>query len=247
MTLRILLFIITTCMVHAVSASDISMRVGYAYDIKSSKLLYVESHFEIYQDNLLQSSRVVYTDVEDNIIAKKNLDFTHHLFMPEFSLSNLQTGHSETANIEQQRYQLAFSNSSLENDRQGTIKLPSDGISDAGFDNFIKQHWDELEDGEIFTQRFLVPELMRFIRFEMSMKQSIDARGIELHQLTIKPANPLLRALSGPIRLYYQQDQQLVRYEGLSNLRDAEGDNYRVTIHYRTIGNLETTSATVSL
>ena len=113
MTLRILLFIITTCMVHAVSASDISMRVGYAYDIKSSKLLYVESHFEIYQDNLLQSSRVVYTDVEDNIIAKKNLDFTHHLFMPEFSLSNLQTGHSETANIEQQRYQLAFSNSSL--------------------------------------------------------------------------------------------------------------------------------------
>ena len=88
---------------------------------------------------------------------------------------------------------------------------------------------------------------MRFIRFEMSMKQSIDARGIELHQLTIKPANPLLRALSGPIRLYYQQDQQLVRYEGLSNLRDAEGDNYRVTIHYRTIGNLETTSATVSL
>ena len=46
-------------------------------------------------------------------------------------------------------------------------------------------------------------------------------------------ANPLLRLIVGPIDVFYHQEHRfLMRYEGMSNISDPNGENHKVRIDF---------------
>lgn len=218
----------------SVNAEEILTRIGYAHDKSTSELVYTENHYEKYTDGMILKSRVVYKDTSDNVFAEKTVDFTNNKFMPEFSLNNSANGHKEETRYKQSQYEVVFSETKTGPEKDALLSYPEDGISDAGFDNFIIEHWDELVSGEVFKREFLIPSMMDFIKFKIYQDDVVDEEGESLRLINIEPANFLIRAFAGTTKLYYDTDApKLRRFDGVSNMRDAKGDNYKVVIKYR--------------
>ena len=216
-----------------VGAEPAQSRVGYAYDKQGETLLYTEHHHELRGEGLVRKSRVLYKKENGAVFAEKTLDFTTDFFLPEFSLVNKQTGHNETTRYVDENYQVSFIKSHESREKQKPLSYTSGAISDAGFDNFVTSHWDELTSGKEFTRDFLIPGLLRFFKFRIYQDSVVEEDDSRYRVLHIEPANFFLRKLAGTSRLYYEHDwPELKKFRGISNMRDENGDNYKVTIIY---------------
>lgn len=221
-------------MVFPVSADDSLTRVGYAYDRDTNQLLYTENHHETFKQGVLLRSEVIYKDIDENIIAKKIADFSNSQFMPEFVLENLKTGHKEKTRYIDNKYEVIFSESKAKSLKESLLKFKLNSISDAGFDNFIIAHWNELIAGEKFKREFLVPSMLDFMNFRIYQKAIVDKDGHTLRLINIEPDSFFVRVIAGTLKLYYDDDKPVLRiFEGVSNMRDNKGDNFNVVIKFR--------------
>lgn len=217
-----------------VLADEQASRIGYAYDKASKELVYTESHFEDYRDGLIFKSNVIYKDPDENIIARKKADFSNSNFMPDFSLTNSKTGHKESARYVESEYEISFSKTSQQPEQDSRLSFPEQGVSDAGFDNFIIEHWEQIIVGEMFKRDFLIPSMMDFIKFRIYQDEVIEEGGKSLRLINIEPDSFIVRAFAGTTKLYYEESSpKLRRFDGVSNMRDKKGDNYKVVIQYQ--------------
>ncbi len=222
-----------------VYAEESQTRIGYAYDKETNKLVYSESHHEEYADDLILKSHVIYKDSSEIIIAKKTVDFNNNRYIPEFSLKNSETGHKEITRFIQSKYEVIFSRMHAEPEKTARLNIPEDGISDAGFDNFIIKHWDELIAGEIFRREFLIPSMMDFIKFRIYQDKVVNENGQSLRVINIEPDSFLIRAFAGTTKLFYDgETPKLRKFDGVSNMRDGNGDNFKVKIRYEELKKL---------
>lgn len=222
-------------MFSAIAGDDMT-RVGYAYDSSTNQLLYTESHHEKYNDGVLQRSEVIYKDPAENIFASKIADFSHSQFMPEFSLENDRTGHEEKTRFIDKKYEVIFSESKNKTRKKSQIKFEDSAISDAGFDNFIIEHWDEIIQGKKFKRDFLVPSMQDFLSFRIYQDDIMNKEGQSLRLINIEPDSFFVRVIAGTLKLYYDTEKPALRiFEGVSNMRDSKGDNYNVLIKYEDV------------
>jgi hypothetical protein len=66
--------------------------------------------------------------------------------------------------------------------------------------------------------------------------KSGDPRGLRTVRFALEIDSAFLRIVVPPIVVIYDRDtRRLLRYEGLSNLRDASGENHSVRIEFNTL------------
>ncbi|MEQ8288667.1 MAG: hypothetical protein RIB78_02975 [Gammaproteobacteria bacterium] len=211
--------------------TQVSERVGYAYDIDSGELLYSESHYETFQDGRIVSDKVTYRDTEGNVFAEKEVDYSGSPVMPDFNLQNFATGHQEIASKLESELRVVFTPNEETSPQSETIPLPEQGIIDAGFDRFIVEHWQELVEGKQMVRKMLIPSLKKFIDFRIYQSRVDSESG--KRELTVEPNSVLIRFLADPLLLEYELDQpRLLSYEGKSNMRNEKGDNLLVRIDF---------------
>lgn len=229
--LVVLLFFTVTLSVSV--AEEMPTRVGYAYDKDSEELIYTETHYEKFAGETVAESKVVYKDISEKVFAEKSVDFSVNKFLPEFNLRNDLTGHVEATRFVENKYEVIFSKLQSETKKEALLKFPENGISDAGFDNFIIKHWAELIEGEVYVREFLIPSMMDFIKFKIYQDDVVDDDNKSLRVINIEPNNFFIRAFAGTTRLYYEKSRPALRkFDGVSNMRDSKGDNLKVTIRY---------------
>lgn len=217
-------------------AGDGMTRMGYAYDSDTNQLLYTESHHEQYSGGILQRSEVIYKDPAENIFASKIADFSNSQFMPEFALENTRTGHEEKTRFIDNKYEVIFSESKNNTRKEAQIKFEDSAVSDAGFDNFILEHWDQIIAGKKFKRDFLVPSMQEFLSFRIYQDAIVNKEGQSLRLINIEPDSFFVRVIAGTLKLYYDSDKPALRiFEGVSNMRDSKGDNYNVLIKYEDV------------
>ena len=118
--------------------------------------------------------------------------------------------------------------------REKPLEFPDGAISDAGFDNFIISHWQEIIEGKQFTREFLIPGMLRFFKFRIYQDELVENEDGKFRILVIEPNSFLIRAFTRANRLHYAFDKpELKRFEGISNMRAAQGKNYTVLINYK--------------
>lgn len=236
---KISLYLCLALMSLFVYAEEIPTRVGYAYDKQTNELIYTENHFEKFNDNLIAKSKVIYKDAKSSVIGNKTVDFSKNNFMPEFNLRNDLTGHVEATRFIENKYQVTFSKLENEAKKEALLKFPENGISDAGFDNFIIKHWTELIEGKVYVREFLIPSMMDFIKFRIYQDGIVDNDNKLLRVINIEPDSFFIRAFAGTTRLYYEKSRPALRkFDGVSNMRDSKGNNLKVTIRYEETQNL---------
>ena len=217
--------------IHADTLKDYS--VGEAFSFQGEQLLYRETHCE--KNDGLQRE-VFYQDSRGQEIAYKSLDYRHGTSTPAFSQHNYQTNEKTQVSFEDDNIKMMFrdaSGSTEEKSLDMTLQqteLPI--VVDAGFDSYIRQHWDSLLGGEDHSFRFALPTRGQLVDLKVSAT-SCTYQSTADQCFLLEMDNWLFRMLVDNIELGYNpESRQLTRYRGLSNIEDASGNGIEVDIRY---------------
>ncbi len=206
-------------------------RVGYAYTQDSGELIYTETHNEIRKEGRIISDTVTYHDANGKLFAVKYVDYSPNPLAPDFHLENSRTGHTESGKNRGEQYQVKFSESDQAEIESKTLLLPDNAVADAGFDELIITYWEDIVAGKAVSRKFLIPSLLGFYDFRIYQADVQMKDGERSRIIHVEPENFFYRLLGGTTRLEYAYEEPRLRvFKGVSNMRDAEGDNLQVKI-----------------
>jgi len=218
---------------QAEPAGTILERVGYAYAPGGEELLYAEHHREHWREGRILRSEVQYRDPDGKVYAVKKVDFGDNPLMPEFELRNRRNGHFEKVERVGEALQIVFRHPEKGERRFEIPDPPAEGVIDAGFDRWVARNWDRLVAGERLERPFLVPSAGRFIDFRIEQVAVEERDGRRVRRLRMEPDGFLIRLATQPIDVEYLADEPvLLAYEGLGNMRGADGGNQFVQIEF---------------
>jgi hypothetical protein len=105
----------------------------------------------------------------------------------------------------------------------------ADAVLDAGFDAFVRLHWQDLAAGRAPRLEFLIPSRFEYLEFALSGVHDAVVDGAPARQFKLRLATWYGFAVPG-IDLTYDQTGRLVEFDGVGNVRDAAGKNQNVRI-----------------
>ena len=108
----------------------------------------------------------------------------------------------------------------------------TDLVADAGFDEFVRARWESLESGDALVVPFLVPSRLDTVKFRVRKagETTIDGQAASVIRLSL--ASPLGWFLPDIDVSYRRSDRRLLRYRGVTNIRDDTGDMISAQIDF---------------
>lgn len=212
-------------MVHAEKLTVI----GDAYALDTGELLYQEIHY--YSEDGLDH-RVVYISPEKTKMAEKLLNYRPGKSTPE--VNHQAWVYAEKIQIVWANDQLFLTYTDNENkERKATLVANRPLVIDAGFDNYVREHWSSLLTGSSVEFYFPAPPRMRLVHLTIKQKLCADDRQNNVC-FSVNSSNWFIRLLLDPIELSYNKNtRQLNRFKGLGNMLDKDGNGLKVNIQYR--------------
>jgi hypothetical protein len=231
--------------------------IGYAYDLETNELVYTEHH--TYINTLLHT--VHYKETSGEIFATKEIDYKHSYFAPDFIQKNSRNGEKiDIRRISQREgkngieYQIQYQETSKTDLADETIDFSPKLIIDAGFDHFIPQNWQALNDGKELTIDYLIPSRQDY--YELTIKKETckaknsskyqnqpSSRFESEHCFSISASSFFIGLLSSQLELTYGKKKdsegnnrdniKLIGFQGRSNISDSEGNYQDVNIVYQ--------------
>lgn len=224
-----------------VGATDLRV-TGLARDPRSQQLLYVESHY-IHNAGQNGEQRVVLyrCGIDGPAFARKELQYGPTREIPEFTLTDARTGYQEGLRRAERGLRVFQRPANGAPPRDVPIDATGMLVADAGFDAFVRAQWNELEAGRTVRFSFLVPSKLDALPFKISKHAETQIEGV--------PASVIRLALSGVLGwvvpnidvTYRKSDRMLLRYEGVTNMRDVKGANLVARIDFPNTERRETT------
>lgn len=204
---------------------------GSAYASGSDQLLYRETHYLFAGDH--GGERVVlYQCPDGRAFARKRSHDDGNAQAPDFDLTDARVGYREGVRRIGGQREVYVQRTAAQPEQSDPLRLPADGVIDTGFDVFAQAHWQALVRGDTLRFAFLVPSRRTFYAFKVG---KIDLPAAPPGSVTFRMSSSSWLAFLLPhIDISYDlSTRQLVRYEGLSNVRDVNtGKNYRVHYEY---------------
>jgi hypothetical protein len=109
-------------------------------------------------------------------------------------------------------------------ERADALRTPG-AVVDAGFDEFVRAHWDALAAGQALPLEFAVPSRLRSYRFVVGRVEGGDARlaGEPVLRLRLRLDGWLAWVAPHVDASYGRTTRRLLRFEGLGTIRDLAG------------------------
>lgn len=194
---------------------------GTAYAAGSERVQYRESHW-IEGDRHL----VLYRCTDGKPFARKLLTQSGSATSPDFEMHDARTGYREGV-----RSTVAGRQIFLKRDGNAAVKTPplkaAGAVIDAGFDAFVRGAWDKLANKADVAVPFVVPSRLGAMDFKV--RQTSGNTGVRSFGLSL---GAWFGAVLPHIDVDYSAARQLLRYRGISNLRDAAGKQMDVDIRF---------------
>jgi hypothetical protein len=204
-----LLMLLSLCSFPVQSSSaQLPTVVGTAYDQDDGYILYTEHHFCGDEGRICT---VQYRDTAGDMIAQKVVEYPGSPFSPALTMTDYRSGN--------------------------TLSLPESEeenlVVDAGFDNYVRSIWEQVESGESVRFAFLVAGFKKPLNMRAELDTSGDCHRTELC-LEINLDSWFLGMLVPPIELSYSREsRRLLRYSGVSNIKSESGGSLKVDIYYQ--------------
>lgn len=207
---------------------------GTAVDVDDGSVLYRESHYLKQQGPQVLERLVLYRCADGAPFARKRVAPEGPTpWLPAFDMSDARLGYREGASASGQGVEVFVQEPGApEPATEALDELPADLVGDAGFDRFVIDHWQKLLAGETVHFHFLVPSRLDYLGFKVRHlgREQIGGRSAEVFRLALGGLLGLI--VSGIDVAYEAESRILLRFEGLSNVRDPEGDNYVARIEF---------------
>ncbi|PIQ36992.1 MAG: hypothetical protein COW59_09505 [Lysobacterales bacterium CG17_big_fil_post_rev_8_21_14_2_50_64_11] len=204
---------------------------GTAREPQSQEVLYAEQHWLRVRDGMPIERLVLYRCPEGGAFARKHVDYRPSRIAPAFALEDARSGYREGLSYDADGTARVFFRASANTAAKSAALSAEALVADAGFDEFIRLHWDRLLAGEPLTLAFAVPARRTSYRFTTRyVADSADDAGLATFRLRLYGP---LKWLAPAIEVSYRRDsRQLVRFRGLANLRDERGEQVQAWIDF---------------
>lgn len=228
-----LLLVTAAVSIGSASATTVKM-VGHAFAEKADTLLYSERHQQIFNGSKLVDHLVTYENTDGKTIAEKTASYPHQASVPQFEFNDLRSGARGGARyLSNDELELYSRKTSDDEIKSGTITVRNDTVVDSGFDRYVAANFNKLLAGDAVKIRFGLPGRQADYKFVVTKPERVEFLGRQALRATIRPASMVLNWLVDPIKLTYDiESRRLLMYEGVSNLKDDDGELQTVRIIY---------------
>ncbi|WP_193164858.1 hypothetical protein [Microbulbifer hainanensis] len=206
---------------------------GLAVEPDSQQLIYCE-YFLPTEDN---RTRVLYYTPSGHRFAEKDLfgaasEDGAATSLPEVVQQDYRNGERREVRKGEDSWLLRYRKSATASWKEARVPINGIDVIDAGFDDYVRKHWDELVAGRQARFDFASPPHGRGIE--------LRARRVDCHSgdqrslcLRVDLAQPLLRFFAGDLDLVYDRaTRRLQQFEGIVNVLDDRSSAQRLQIHY---------------
>ncbi len=219
----------------AAAASPVDEYVEYsgvATVRHTTTFLYGERHILHYHDGKLTERAVLYSCADGSSFARKSVHYDNTL-APDFRLEDKATGLLQGIRSKDGARTVFFRSNANGQDKEGPLPSAPGLVADAGFEEFVQVHWSQLQAGETLSMRFLVPSRLDAYGFQVQHLRSERIDGVPTEVIRLRLSNIWGWFLPSIDAYYSTTDHLLVHYDGLSDLQDMAGNNYKVEISYK--------------
>ena len=211
-----------------VMAADDALRFeeGIARNPGTATEMYREQHWIRFQAGKPIERLVLYRCPDGTAFARKRVDYRGSAISPAFAFEDRRSGHREGLR-RSTRPTLFFHAPGKSGEQLAT--LDKDGfVADAGFDEFIRRQWTGLVAGRALPLDFALPSRLRSLPFSVRRQGQAMIAGEKAWVFRLK-LDGWLGLVAPSIDVSYgQASKRLLRFQGLSNLRDDAGKDQLV-------------------
>jgi hypothetical protein len=210
--------------------------IGIAHHPETGEFLYCEKHFSLSGERW----RVDYESLT-GLFASKDLDFSAGGSSPLVNQTDFRTGELRSVVTDKIDWKLSYRRNESTSVKSVNIPQKAGVVIDAGFDNFVRGRWSELENNQPVVFEFLSIPHLKTIGLRASKKSIEHCRSafkegaIENPNwmcLTVSADNRLLRLFVGNLVLLYDEKRRLRTFIGAVNLQDEKQQTQSAIIQY---------------
>lgn len=227
---------------------------GVAVNIDNGEVAYSELH---HCNDGRTVCRIQYQDAQGQLIIDKYLNYGVDASAPDFMQLDIRSGNF--VGSERQGDKTVFlsakaadsqsnidrrANAQPKDVKKTIVETKASLVIDAGFDNFIRQHWQRLTAGDSMSFAFALPS--RGSAVSMSIKQlnnkkctallsgqAESTEQVSAECFEIKPKSLLFSVFLKPIKIAYDSSsKKLLAFKGLTSIKDANNKPQTVLIRY---------------
>jgi hypothetical protein len=204
------------------ASASLQEQEGLAHDPDSGALLYREQHLLEHDEDGLRRRLVVYRCADGTAFARKQVDYGDSALAPSFDFVDARLGYREGLRRDGQGGELWVRRHADGEERRAPVAGGEALVADAGFDEFIRRRWQPLVAGKPVPLQFAVPSRLDAYDFTVRRRGSGEVAGEPAEFFRLRLGG-LLGWLAPHIDVAYgRESRRLLRFEGLSNLRDEQ-------------------------
>ncbi|OAX54770.1 hypothetical protein [Xanthomonas graminis] len=195
---------------------------GLAYAPDGQQLLYRESHW-LRDDG---ARLVLYRCADGSAFARKRI--ADGSIAPDFELVDARSGYREGVR-HAGKGRVMFSQRDGQPERSAPLPATAaPQVIDAGFDAYLRLHWDALGQGTPQRVAFVLPSALRTLDFQI--KPAAADAGVQRYTLSVDAWYG--GVLPNIAVAYTRGDRRLLEFRGIGNVRDARGRYAQVRIEF---------------
>lgn len=204
---------------------------GVASNLKTGKVVYREYH-----DITKAQHTVRYVDEKEKLIASKTIQYLHGFSTPEYQLQDQRVDRKTGSEWKKDHF-IIFRQEASEKRHEEKVDAADDLVIDAGFDHFIRTHWETLIDGKVLPFSFAIADPLTTLHMQLTevtaAKTAIKQHNDRYRYFLASSRNKLISWAIPDINLAYDRETRLIQvYQGPSNITDQYDKTQNVTIRY---------------
>lgn len=219
---RAILLLVAILLANEANA-NIRFEEGVARDPANQRGLYKEQHWIRFNELQPTERLVVYRCMDGTAFARKRVNYQPSAQAPAFEFVDARKGFVEGLRYKQNKAALWFRPPGTAAEKNAFLVVKN-LVADAGFNEFIRLNWPKLRTGKALPLNFAVPTRLQAYKFNLKQVGESQFAGAPAVTYQLKIAG-LLSLIADPIEVTYDKSsRRLLRFQGLSNLRDDAGE-----------------------
>lgn len=225
--MRLMYFEIASLLVCLLASSmamaDLRYEEGLASNPETKQTLYTEQHWIRLNQVAPVERLVLYRCMDGTAFARKRVNYQPSAQAPAFEFFDARQGYLEGLRYIKNKAALWHRSPGKQAEKNSLLDIQN-LVADAGFNEFIRIHWQKLRSGSALPLRFAVPTRLQAYKFSLKQTGESQLAGIPAVTYQMKLSG-LLSLIADPIEVTYDKStRRLLQFKGLSNLRDDDGD-----------------------
>lgn len=197
------------------------------------KIVYIEKHSSVWADGKVKSSVTEYISPDGKPLATLTNDYSKSLNIPAHTM--IDHFHKNKHGVRYQNDKIVMFNQD-DGEKEETEKIEPDDfkgklmVAGQGLHYYFINHTEDIISKGKLDIRFIIPGRLDSYNFFLKMKKTSS----DIAEFEIEIDNWFLRMFAPKLELVYDRKKgRLLRYKGLSNIRDKNKEIMKVDITYK--------------